>query len=343
MSWPPPARPPSSTGFDQSLTRIAVGDAPAGWHAYSKLLDHPAEFTPDGPTQADDPMLLYFTSGTTAKPKLVLHSASQLPGGPSHHDLRAGAAAGRRASQHLLAGLGQACVELLLRAVDRGRHDLHRQPAALQCALPARCRRRQQGDDALRAADRVAHADPGRPEVVQDLAARGAGGRRAAEPGGDRAGREGLGPHHPRLLRPDRDHDAGRQSAGPADQARLDGPSPARLQDPPARRRREGRRGRRDLHRPRGPPGRADAGLPAGRRLDRAAHRRGLPHRRRRLARRRRLPHLRRPRRRRVQGVGLPDQPLRAGKRADRASRRRRGRRRARARRRCAWPCRRPT
>ncbi|MDP3242508.1 MAG: AMP-binding protein, partial [Reyranella sp.] len=61
-------------GFDKSLTRIAVGDAPAGWHAYAGLLDHPAEFTPDGPTNADDPMLLYFTSGTTAKPKLVLHS-----------------------------------------------------------------------------------------------------------------------------------------------------------------------------------------------------------------------------------------------------------------------------
>ena len=68
-------------GFDKTLTRIAVGDAPAGWHAYSKLLDHPAEFTPDGPTRADDPMLLYFTSGTTAKPKLVLHSHRSYPVG----------------------------------------------------------------------------------------------------------------------------------------------------------------------------------------------------------------------------------------------------------------------
>jgi acetyl-CoA synthetase len=68
-------------GFDKSLTRIAVGDAPAGWHAYAGLLDHPAEFTPDGPTHADDPMLLYFTSGTTAKPKLVLHSHRSYPVG----------------------------------------------------------------------------------------------------------------------------------------------------------------------------------------------------------------------------------------------------------------------
>lgn len=68
-------------GFDAGLTRIAVGDAPKGWHAYSKLLDSPAAFTPDGVTQADDPMLLYFTSGTTAKPKLVLHSHRSYPVG----------------------------------------------------------------------------------------------------------------------------------------------------------------------------------------------------------------------------------------------------------------------
>ena len=34
----------------------------------------PPEFKPSGDTHADDPLLLYFTSGTTAKPKLVLHS-----------------------------------------------------------------------------------------------------------------------------------------------------------------------------------------------------------------------------------------------------------------------------
>ncbi|WP_020696050.1 AMP-binding protein [Reyranella massiliensis] len=68
-------------GFDPALTRIAVGDAPKGWHAYSKLLDSPATFVPDGVTQADDPMLLYFTSGTTAKPKLVLHSHRSYPVG----------------------------------------------------------------------------------------------------------------------------------------------------------------------------------------------------------------------------------------------------------------------
>ena len=68
-------------GFDKSLTRIAVGDATPGWHRYDALLKAPAAFTPDGPTNGDDPMLLYFTSGTTSKPKLVLHSHRTYPVG----------------------------------------------------------------------------------------------------------------------------------------------------------------------------------------------------------------------------------------------------------------------
>ncbi len=65
--------------FKQDLTRIAVGDARPGWHGYDDLLKAPAAFTPDGETNAGDPMLLYFTSGTTAQPKLVLHSHRSYP------------------------------------------------------------------------------------------------------------------------------------------------------------------------------------------------------------------------------------------------------------------------
>jgi acetyl-CoA synthetase len=66
-----------------NLVRIAVG-APspsAGWLAYEKSAEASETFVPDGPTQADDPMLLYFTSGTTAKPKLVRHSQRSYPVG----------------------------------------------------------------------------------------------------------------------------------------------------------------------------------------------------------------------------------------------------------------------
>ena len=52
-----------------------------GWLAFETSADFPETFTPDGPTKADDPMLLYFTSGTTAKPKLVRHSQRSYPVG----------------------------------------------------------------------------------------------------------------------------------------------------------------------------------------------------------------------------------------------------------------------
>jgi acetyl-CoA synthetase len=62
-------------------TRIAVGDAIPGWISYQSGYDAPAAFEPDGETRADDPLLLYFTSGTTATPKLVLHSHQSYPVG----------------------------------------------------------------------------------------------------------------------------------------------------------------------------------------------------------------------------------------------------------------------
>ncbi len=67
--------------LDASVPRIAVGEAPAGCVAYETLLAESANFAPDGETLADDPLLLYFTSGTTAKPKLVLHSHASYPVG----------------------------------------------------------------------------------------------------------------------------------------------------------------------------------------------------------------------------------------------------------------------
>jgi acetyl-CoA synthetase len=70
--------------FPGAYTRIVVGagaDAPAGWQDYAASTAQPATFVPDGPTQASDPLFLYFTSGTTSKPKLVLHSHQSYPVG----------------------------------------------------------------------------------------------------------------------------------------------------------------------------------------------------------------------------------------------------------------------
>ena len=72
----------SGLGGDD-LVRIVVNASSKqeGWLAYEQTAEFPETFTPDGPTRADDPMLLYFTSGTTAKPKLVLHSQRSYPVG----------------------------------------------------------------------------------------------------------------------------------------------------------------------------------------------------------------------------------------------------------------------
>jgi acetyl-CoA synthetase len=70
----------SGLGSD-NLIRVVVGASSKheGWLAYEQTADFLEAFVPDGPTQADDPMLLYFTSGTTAKPKLVRHSQRSYP------------------------------------------------------------------------------------------------------------------------------------------------------------------------------------------------------------------------------------------------------------------------
>jgi acetyl-CoA synthetase len=70
-------------GLGGDWTHVAVGaaPAPAGWQGYAEAFGAPAEFSPDGPTRAGDPLLLYFTSGTTAQPKLVEHTQVSYPVG----------------------------------------------------------------------------------------------------------------------------------------------------------------------------------------------------------------------------------------------------------------------
>ena len=67
----------------KDLLRIVVGATSAheGWLSYEETAGLPETFNPDGATDPNDPMLLYFTSGTTAKPKLVRHSQRSYPVG----------------------------------------------------------------------------------------------------------------------------------------------------------------------------------------------------------------------------------------------------------------------
>ncbi|WP_097974157.1 AMP-binding protein [Streptomyces sp. gb14] len=62
-------------------TRIAVGEEVAGWRSYAEAAEAPAGFMPGRETDADEPLMLYFTSGTTASPKLVEHTHVSYPVG----------------------------------------------------------------------------------------------------------------------------------------------------------------------------------------------------------------------------------------------------------------------
>jgi acetyl-CoA synthetase len=62
-------------------TRIVVDGSVPGWQSYASAFASSVVFTPDGVTRAGDPLLLYFTSGTTAQPKLVAHTQVSYPVG----------------------------------------------------------------------------------------------------------------------------------------------------------------------------------------------------------------------------------------------------------------------
>jgi acetyl-CoA synthetase len=66
-------------GVAGDYTRIAVGESVDGWLPYDQAYGSSARFDQEGTTRADDPLLLYFTSGTTAQPKLVEHTHVSYP------------------------------------------------------------------------------------------------------------------------------------------------------------------------------------------------------------------------------------------------------------------------
>ncbi|WP_395508180.1 AMP-binding protein [Streptomyces racemochromogenes] len=77
------ARVADTPKFDEvpgDYTRIAAGDGvPAGWLSLADMDGADSAFRPDGDTPASDPLMLYFTSGTTARPKLVEHTHASYP------------------------------------------------------------------------------------------------------------------------------------------------------------------------------------------------------------------------------------------------------------------------
>lgn len=63
------------------FTKVAVGPKVAAWLDFSDAGQAARDFKPEGITNGSDTLLLYFTSGTTAQPKLVEHTHVSYPVG----------------------------------------------------------------------------------------------------------------------------------------------------------------------------------------------------------------------------------------------------------------------
>src|SRR5271169_464283 len=71
-------------GFSElpgDYSRFVVDERVDGWVSYLDAEREQESYVPDAATKATDPTLLYFTSGTTATPKLVLHTHQSYPVG----------------------------------------------------------------------------------------------------------------------------------------------------------------------------------------------------------------------------------------------------------------------
>ena len=182
----------NSRGLRRALTRIAVGPAPHGWrrlrHATRQRGLHARR--PDQGRRPDAPL---FHLGHDRALEARRAHARELSDRASLDDVRARDQARRHASQHFLARLGEARLVELVRALER-RRDHRRARLALRAARGARRAGRASGHGVLRAADRVADADPARLETMEGRFARGQCGGRAGQSGDHRAGATRLGP-----------------------------------------------------------------------------------------------------------------------------------------------------
>jgi acetyl-CoA synthetase len=178
-----------------AFTRIAVGEPVEGWLGYDDYMTAGDAFTAEGPTRANDPLFLYFTSGTTAQPKLVEHTHVTYPighlstmywlalqPGDVHLNISSPGWA-KHAWSNVFAPWNAEATVLILNAARfsarRLLDTLTRCSVTSLCAPPTVWRMVIQED--LRVAAAVA---------------RGAQRRRAAQPGGDRAGAPRVGTDH---------------------------------------------------------------------------------------------------------------------------------------------------
>ena len=119
-----------------AYTRIAVGGAD-GWHRFEDGYAAPARFRAGWGDPGDRSATALFHVWNHRQAQARAAFPPKLPGGPSVDDVLARGPARGCAPQHLVAGLGQARLEQLLRALDRGRHDRHPEPGSV--STPAAC------------------------------------------------------------------------------------------------------------------------------------------------------------------------------------------------------------
>ena len=315
--------------------RVAVGtDTPAGWN------DHGAAYAIDDagiehPGNAStDRVLLYFTSGTTSRPKLVEHTHLTYPvghlstlywlgvrPGDVHLNISSPGWAKHAWSNFFAPWLAEATVFV----VNYTRFDpatllgrLREEQVNTFCAPPTVWRMLINADLSggpghLREA--IGAGEPLNPEVIAQVQKQW--GLTIRDGFGQTETTASVGNTPGQPVKPG---SMGRPLPGVP--VVLVDPASGHLVDGPGR--------GRDLPRPGPAAVHADDRLPGRRRPQRRGDgRRVLPHRRRREPGRGRVHHLRRAHRRRLQGLGLQDQPVRAGVGADRAPGRGRGRHRA--------------
>jgi len=66
-------------GVEGDFLKVVAGDKRKGWIEYEQAYGSLASFKPDTQTKVTDSLFLYFTSGTTAQPKMVLHTNGSYP------------------------------------------------------------------------------------------------------------------------------------------------------------------------------------------------------------------------------------------------------------------------
>jgi acetyl-CoA synthetase len=183
-------------GIGGDYARIIVGGEATGWTPYTDSLGSSHDKV-RVTVSTDDASIVYFTSGTTSKPKMVEHTHASYP-------------VGHLTTMYWL-GVQPGDVHLAISSPGWGKHawSCFFAPWIAEATVfvynyaPIRARsaagptRAGGGHDVLRAADGVAHAHPVDARRTPDTAEGHPLGGGAAQPGGDRPGAHRVGARHP--------------------------------------------------------------------------------------------------------------------------------------------------